>query len=110
MLYSSMPLPFINTAINPEHLSIALSQIIDEVSFVKVARPPAELSIPIFYILLVIPNVFIAITIDPAAFTIPFSIFKQPLEHTFLLYPFILTFTFWFSIQVIPNVLVTTFE
>ncbi len=110
MLYSSMPLPFVNTAINPEHLSIALSQIINKVSFVKVARPPAELSISIFYILLVVTHVFITITIDPATFTIPLSILKQPLEHTFLLCPFILTLTFWLSIQVVPNVLVTTFE
>lgn len=59
MLHPAMPLSFIHTAVIPEHLAIALSQIIEKIAFVEIPRPPIELSIATLHIILIISNIFL---------------------------------------------------
>lgn len=105
-----MPLSFIHTAVIPEHLAIAFSQIIQKIAFVEIPRPPIELSIATLHIILIISNIFLPLCVRPSPLTIPLTNFEIPMESAFSLIPFVFTLTIWATVQVVADVLITIFE
>lgn len=59
MLDAVDPMTFINAAISPIHLTVALSDIHVIIPFIDVATFPSELTIPVFVIIKIVSDVLI---------------------------------------------------
>ena len=106
MLHTLLPITLVNCSILPKHFSVTVSFVKHVAAAVAIPTFPFELTMPMLFVVVVLPGVLVADWICLFFFPAAFSMLHSLLESTNIggpRFPLVQALPFWYSVKVLAR-------